>query len=82
MNGNQFYTAYEPKLYHLLQINVYNIYCLWIPRGCLLYECKNNQELKEVYFKQDNSIPAPIFDKIKHVQKWLREDKDPDCSRK
>jgi len=72
MNQNQFYSAYEPKPDHLTQINVY-MYCLGIPRGCLLYECKDNQELKEFYVKQDNTILNPILEKIRDVQKRLTE---------
>jgi hypothetical protein len=76
MNQNQFYSAYEPKTDHLIQINIY-MYCIGIPRGCLLYECKDNQELKEFYVKQDNSILDPIFEKIKYVQECLREGIEP-----
>jgi len=77
MNQNQFYSAYEPKPDHLIQVNVY-MYCLGIPRGCLLYECKDNQELKEFYVKQDSSILEPVLEKILYVQECLRENKEPD----
>ena len=45
INSNQFYALHEPKPEHLIQLNVY-MFALDIPRGCLLYECKDNQELK------------------------------------
>lgn len=77
MNQNQFYSAYEPKPDHLIQINVY-MYCIGIPRGCLLYECKDNQELREFYVKQDDGVLDPIFDKIRYVQECLRDGKKPD----
>ena len=77
MNANTFYSAYEPKTDHLIQLNVY-MFCLEIPRGCLLYECKDNQELKEFYIKQDSRILNPILQKIKYVQRSLQKGQEPD----
>jgi len=77
MNANTFYSAYEPKTDHLIQLNVY-MFCLKIPRGSLLYECKDNQELKEFYIKQDSRILNPILQKIKYVQRSLQEGEEPD----
>jgi hypothetical protein len=71
MNANQFYSSYEPKPEHLIQINIY-MFCLKIPNGCLLYECKDNQELKEFYVKQDPKILDPILAKIRYVQDCIR----------
>ena len=76
MNSNQFYGAFEPKEDHLIQVNVY-MFFLNIPRTCLLYECKDNQELKEFYIKQDMSILTPILEKIKYVQECLRKGTEP-----
>ena len=76
MNVNQFYSSYEPKPEHLVQVNVY-MFCLGIPRACLLYECKDNQELKEFYLKQDPDILNPILTKIKFVQECLRNETEP-----
>ncbi|MBP7232192.1 MAG: hypothetical protein KBA28_09695 [Syntrophaceae bacterium] len=76
MNANQFYSAYEPKPEHLIQVNVY-MHCLNIPRACLLYECKDNQEMKEFFVKQDQSILQPILDKIKFVQECLKDETEP-----
>jgi hypothetical protein len=76
MNSNQFYSCYEPKLEHLIQINVY-MFCLKLPRGCLFYECKDNQELKEFYVKQDPNILQPILEKIRYVQHSLKEGREP-----
>jgi len=76
MNSTQFYSTYQPKPEHLIQINVY-MFCLGIPRGCLLYECKNDQELKEFYLKQDNVILMPILEKIRYVQHCIRKRKEP-----
>jgi hypothetical protein len=76
MNSTQFYSCYAPKADHLIQINVY-MFCLGIPRGCLLYECKDDQELKEFYVKQDAQILDPILEKIKYVQECLKIEKEP-----
>jgi len=76
MNANQFYSLYEPKSEHLIQANVY-MFCTDIPRACLLYECKDNQELKEFYIKQDPNILNPILEKIRSVQKHIKAGKEP-----
>jgi hypothetical protein len=76
MNGNQFYSCFEPKPDHLIQLNVY-MFCLGIPRGCLLYENKNDQQLKEFFVKQDEKILNPILRKIKSVQRCIQEGKEP-----
>ncbi len=72
MNSHQFYSCFEPKPDHLVQVNVY-MFCLGIPRGCLLYECKDDQELKEFYVKQDESILTLVLQKIQYVQECVRE---------
>jgi hypothetical protein len=76
MNANQFYSHYEPKSEHLIQVNVY-MFCTGIPRACLLYECKDNQELKEFYIGQDEKILNPVLKKIRVVQGCIRENKEP-----
>ena len=77
MNSSQFYSCFEPKPDHLIQINIY-MFCLAIPRGCLLYECKDDQELKEFYVKQDPSILNPILEKIRLIQQCLKDGKEPE----
>ena len=77
MNSNQFYGSYEPKAEHLVQANIY-MFCLGIPRGCLLYECKDTQELKEFYIKQEQSLLEEILTKISYVQRCIRTGKEPD----
>jgi len=76
MNTNQFYSSHEPKPEHLIQVNVY-MYCIGIPRACLLYECKDNQELKEFYVKQKSDILNPVLKKIKYVQKCIIQNREP-----
>jgi hypothetical protein len=76
MNANTFYSAYEPKEEHLIQVNIY-MFCTKIERACLLYECKDDQALKEFYVKQDKKILDPILDKIRFVQDCLGNGKEP-----
>jgi len=38
----------------------------------LLYECKDNQELKEFYVKLDVGILQPILNKIRAVQQMIQ----------
>ena len=77
INSNGFYATHEPKPEHLIQINIY-MFCMDIPRGCILYENKDNQRLKEFFVKQDLAILDPVFEKIKLVQSWIREGKKPE----
>jgi hypothetical protein len=71
INTSGFYSMHEPKPEHLIQINVY-MFCLDIPRGCLVYENKDNQRLKEFYVRLDQSILDPVLEKIRLVQSWIR----------
>ena len=76
MNSNQFYSLFEPRPDHLIQLNVY-MFCLGVPRGCLLYECKDDQQLKEFFVKQDEKILNPVLEKIRYVQECIRQGKEP-----
>jgi len=71
MNASTFHSTYEPKPEHLVQVNVY-MFCLSLRRGVLLYECKDDQNLKEFYVMQDRAILDPILDKIRSVQNRIR----------
>lgn len=72
INTKGFYSLQEPKTEHILQVNVY-MFCLDIPRGVLLYECKDNQELKNFFLKQDEAILKPVLNKIRRVQDRIRK---------
>ncbi len=76
INQNQFYALYEPKPDHLIQLNIY-MFCLDLSRGCLLYECKNDQELKNFFLKQDSEVLDPVLNKIKYVQECIKEGREP-----
>jgi hypothetical protein len=71
INSQGFYGLFEPKSEHLIQVNVY-MFCSGIPRGVLLYENKNDQELKEFFVKQDQAILDPILAKIRTIQEWIK----------
>lgn len=77
INQNQFFALLAPKPDHLVQLNVY-MFCLGIPRGVILYECKNDQELKEFFVKQDDAILKPVLEKIRLVQECIRQGKQPE----
>ena len=70
INSLGFYALFQPKSEHVLQLNVY-MYCLGISRGLLLYECKDNQEIKEFFLKQDSGVLEPVLEKIRRVQKQI-----------
>nr|BDD45667.1 hypothetical protein 15 [Desulfobacterales bacterium] len=76
INSMQFHGLHEPKLEHLIQSNIY-MFCSNIPRACILYECKDNQALKEFYVQQDHQVLDPILTKIRHVQQCLRSGREP-----
>ena len=80
MNASTFYSCHEPKPEHLVQLNVY-MFCLDIPRGCLLYECKDDQRLKEFYVKMDPIILDPVLKKIRYVQACLGKGIEPEVGR-
>ncbi len=71
INSSGFYSLYAPKEDHLIQVNIY-MFCTGIERAVLLYECKDNQELKEFYVKQDMDILQPILAKIRDVQQMIQ----------
>lgn len=77
INSRNFYSLFEPKSDHIKQANVY-MYCLGIPIACILYECKDDQELQEFYISIDKQILAPILTKIKYVQNCIRKKEVPD----
>ena len=71
MNASGFYSLYAPKDDHLIQVNIY-MFCTGIERAVLLYECKDNQELKEFYCKQNADILNSVLTKIRKVQALIK----------
>lgn len=76
MNASTFHSTYEAKPEHLVQINIY-MFCLSQSRGVLLYECKDDQRLKEFYVKEDPAILNPVLEKIRFVQECIRKGTEP-----
>jgi len=70
INSRGFYGLLEPDERHLIQANVY-MFCLGIPRGVILYENKDNQDLREFLVTQDPKVIQPVLEKIKLVQSWI-----------
>jgi hypothetical protein len=76
MNARNFHSAYEPKPEHLVQVNVY-MFCAGVSRACLLYECKDDQALKEFFLRQDPAILDPVLEKIRYVQDCIKKGTEP-----
>jgi len=77
MNSLNFYSLTKgPKTEHVLQINIY-MFCLDIPLGCLLYECKDNQVLLEFPLTIDMNVLRPVLTKIKYVQHCIKLKQEP-----
>jgi len=72
INSNGFWNLYSPKPEHMIQVHAY-MFALGIPRGVLLYEEKDSQELKEFFLKEDPTIRDGLLEKIRRVQKRIRE---------
>jgi len=75
-NQNVFYSLHEPKAEHVVQLHLY-MFMSGIPRGVLLYECKNDQELKNFFVKQDPEVLEPVLEKIKYVQECVEKGIEP-----
>jgi len=76
INKKQFYDLTEPLIDHLIQINMY-MFCTKIKEGIILYECKDNQELKEFQVKKDKKIIREMLRKIKYVQGCIKRKQTP-----
>jgi len=76
INAWGFNNLATPKSEHILQVNIY-MFCLKIYDAIILYECKNNQEMKEFYLHIDTNILHPVLKKIKYVQGYLANGIEP-----
>ena len=72
ISSQGFYGLFAPFDKHVVQINVY-MFCLGIPQGVILYENKDNQDLKEFIVKQNPEVVNAVLEKIRLVQKWVSE---------
>ena len=75
INSKGFWNLYSPKPEHLVQVHAY-MFALGIPRGVLLYEEKDGQNLKNFFVKEDPVIRDPILEKIRRVQKRIQEESE------
>lgn len=71
INDAGFKALTYPKSEHVGQVNVY-MHCLGLEHGVLLYENKNDQELKEFFVKKDDAVLRPILEKIRFVQNLIK----------
>ena len=75
INSNGFRNLYFPKPEHLVQVHAY-MFALGIPRGVLLYEEKDGQNLKNFFVKEDPVIRDGILEKIRRVQKRIQQESE------
>ena len=68
----QFNKLARPMLEHIYQAYVY-MYMTGIPRAVILYENKNNQDLKEFVIERDEKIMNKVLTKIKSIIKYVTE---------
>ena len=77
MNLNQFSQLRKPKDEHILQVHLYMM-ALNIKRALFLYECKDNQELKEFQIVYDEKLGQYLKDRCKEINVCLRDHTLPD----
>lgn len=56
-----------PELSHIMQVNLY-MYLTNIPRAVILYECKNDQDIKEYVIEQQPEQIAFLLNRIRNIQ--------------
>lgn len=93
INLNQFITLFTPKKSHVEQLNIYMyclMQCYPVDAtkyksdqfnnldwGIILYECKDNQRMKEFFISYDHSIMSSILAKIDYVRTCILTNKIP-----
>lgn len=66
----QFNKLIHPLIEHEYQAYVY-MYMTGIPRAIILYENKNNQELKEFIVTRNGQMMERVLEKIRTIQKYV-----------
>jgi hypothetical protein len=56
-----------PELSHVMQVHLYMYLCN-IPRAVILYECKNDQEIKEYVIEQQPEQLSFLLQRIRNIQ--------------
>lgn len=93
INLNQFLTLFAPKKAHIEQINLYMfclMLCYPLPDkylssvspknlewGIILYECKDNQQMKEFFVSYNSEIVDALLAKIKYVNSCILNNQIP-----
>jgi hypothetical protein len=77
INNKGFTSLASPRAMHVWQLNIY-MFCLGLEHGVLLYENKDNQELKEFIVNYDLNVVTPILDKIRYVQNCIMRNEAPE----
>jgi CRISPR/Cas system-associated exonuclease Cas4 (RecB family) len=66
------YLGKGAKEAHIMQLQLY-MHITGIKQGCLLYENKNNQEMKEFFISYDAVMAEKIMKKIASANKHVNE---------
>jgi hypothetical protein len=56
-----------PELSHIMQVHLY-MYLTNVPRAVILYECKNDQDIKEYVIEQQPEQLAFLLNRIRKIQ--------------
>lgn len=68
----------EAKEEHKIQLMMY-MYFFKIPRGYLLYECKNTQAIKSFYIELDTKLIEDKLDSLRKLKENINSNTVPDC---
>lgn len=68
MNDDMFSDLIHPKTEHVIQTQIY-MWILNLQAAVVVYECKNNQALKELFVPRDDKL----IETIKRQAVWMRE---------
>jgi hypothetical protein len=77
INGNSFSSLREPKEEHVIQVNCYML-VLGLEGAVILYENKDNQEMKEFFVKKDKKVCDWIIERCNEVNEALARREFPD----
>lgn len=76
INKNAFAMLKEPNSDNFKQIQLYMHY-FKIPRGILIYECKDTQAIKEFKIDYDEQISKKLLESFKELKKEIESNKIP-----
>lgn len=76
INKNAFSMLKEPNQDHLKQIQLY-LHYFKIPKGILVYECKDTQDIKEFLINYDEKFVIKILDSLNNLKKEIDSNQIP-----